>query len=330
MVSEAAANAKGGQATSMVENIKKGRQKTFKTRNIEHTSRDDDDTTCVHHNKHAAVSRLHLCAPCTPPHRGVDCTLIGPCAAPVLLRRRSTAWGTQWASRKRTGRRRALSTGRRPGTKSNPAPPTTTRCCRQILPSSRAAPAQSACRLCRSHPAFHFPMFSAVCIAPAFHFPMFSAVCICLALLHPRESPDKAHPSSPKIDVIGRHRIYCVNRQAPSPLLQYHGSLLHASTKTLSHVPAAKPIHPIFPCLWNVAYSVRAQNPIQKAVLCRGQAAWSDKTTHTHTFTFTHTHTHTHTLSAGKHFAKYTNHAVQSGFCPHLPNEIAEEPEDGV
>ena len=76
--------------------------------------------------------------------------------------------------------------------------------------------------------------------APAVHFPTFSAVCICLTLLHPRESPDKAHPSSPKIEVIGRHRIYCVNRQAPSPLL--HGSLLHASTKTLSHVPAAPPI----------------------------------------------------------------------------------------
>ena len=44
----------------------------------------------------------------------------------------------------------------------------------------------------------------------------------------------------------------------------------------------------------------------------------------------THTHTYTHTKSAGKHFAKYTNHAVQSGFCPNLPNEIAEEPEDGV
>jgi hypothetical protein len=76
--------------------------------------------------------------------------------------------------------------------------------------------------------------------APAVHFPTFSAVCICLTLLHPRESPDKAHPSSPKIEVIGRHRIYCVNRQAPSPLI--HGYLLHASTKTLSHVSAAPPI----------------------------------------------------------------------------------------
>jgi len=77
MVSEAAANAKGGQA-SMVENIKKGRQEKLKTRNTEHTSRDHDDTTTdVHHNKQA-VSRLHLCAPCTPPHGAVDCTLTWP------------------------------------------------------------------------------------------------------------------------------------------------------------------------------------------------------------------------------------------------------------
>jgi hypothetical protein len=84
MVSEAAANAKGGQANSMVENIKKGRQEKLKTRNTERTLRDDDDTTtCVQHKKHAAVSRLHLCAPFTPPRCGVGCTLTGP-ASTVL------------------------------------------------------------------------------------------------------------------------------------------------------------------------------------------------------------------------------------------------------
>jgi hypothetical protein len=143
--------------------------------------------------------------------------------------------------------------------------------------------------------------------SPAVHFYTFSAVCICLALLHLRESPDKAHPSSPKIEVIRRHRIYCNNRQASIRL----------------PFARVKKTQQIFPYLWNVAHSVRAKNPIQKAVLRRGQAPWSDKTN-------THTHTHTHTKSAGKHFAKYTNHAVQSGFCPNLPNEIAEEPEDGV
>ena len=203
-------------------------------------------------------------------------------------------WGTQWASRKRIGRRRALSTGKRAWTKSKPAPPTTTRCCRQILPSSRAAPAQTLSSL-------------SLTSAPAVHFPTFSAVCICLTLLHPRESPDKAHPSSPKIEVIRRHRIYCNIRQASIRL----------------PFARVKKTQQIFPYLWNVAHSVRAKNPIQKAVLRRGQAPWSDKTN-------THTHTHTHTKSAGKHFAKYTNHAVQSGFCPNLPNEIAEEPEDGV
>ncbi len=149
------------------------------------------------HPMHAAAPRCGLHADRPSKH----------CAAPVLHRRlRSTVWGTQWASRKRIGRRRALSTGKRASTKSKPAPPT--RCCRQILPSSRAAPAQTLSSL-------------SLTSAPAVHFPTFSAVCICLALLHPRESPDKAHPSSPKIEVIGRHRIYCVNRQAPSPLL--HG-----------------------------------------------------------------------------------------------------------
>lgn len=41
--------------------------------------------------------------------------------------------------------------------------------------------------------------------------PLFHVLC-CLhlfSLLHPRASPDKAHP--PEIDVIRRHRIYCVN-----------------------------------------------------------------------------------------------------------------------
>jgi hypothetical protein len=44
----------------------------------------------------------------------------------------------------------------------------------------------------------------------------------------------------------------------------------------------------------------------------------------------TYTHTHPHTLPAGKHFAKYTNHAVTSGFCSSVPNMMHDEEDDGV
>lgn len=74
MVSEAAANAKGGQATSMVANIKKGRQET---RNNEHNrkgaSRDDS-----HNKNHAGVRGHHLCATSTPLRRSVRFLLTGP------------------------------------------------------------------------------------------------------------------------------------------------------------------------------------------------------------------------------------------------------------